>query len=248
MTRFRAAGIHLVLSVLVVLTVLALMLFVWYPNGLFKLLGGTGLLYIIAGVDVTLGPLLTFVVFKAGKKSLKFDLSVIAIMQISALLYGANVMFQSRPVFNVLEEDVFKVALASDFTDKKKLLRAKKAEWQSLSITGPLVVAALAPTTDKEKEELVFAAAGGLDWYAFPNLYVDYDSQRSVALKNAKPLASIRKVSADANLAVEEFLSKHKKTEENFVYLPIVAGYVAMTAVLDAKNADFIEIIDVDPS
>ena len=275
MTRFRAAGIHLALSALIVLSVLALMFFVWYPYGMFKLLGGSELVYLIAGVDLTLGPLLTLIVFKSGKKTLKFDLAVIGIIQLAALIYGANVMFKSRPVFNVLENDVFKVTLASEFKDDVELLKAKKTEWQKRSWFGPQLVAAEAPTDEKGKQELVIAALSGLDWNHFPKLYVDYDSKRQTALKNAKPLSTLRNLTARAtqpsssnqtsstqassnqaninelsekkaknNAAIDAFVKSKNQPESDFVYLPIVFGYKDMSAVLSAKNADFIEIID----
>lgn len=243
MLRVKAAFIHLLLSACVVGFVLFLMLFVWYPDGFFNLLGGGDLLYIIAGVDVCLGPLLTLAVFNPAKKSLKFDLAVIALLQISALLYGANVMFQSRPVFNVLEENLFKVTLASDFKDDVELQKASKDKWKSLSWTGPQLVAAVAPTDPKVKEEMVFAASSGADWNVFPKLFVEYDSQRKLALKHAKPLTALKAVHAENRAVIEQFERKHPGQA---VYLPIVSGYVSMAAVLDAKTADFIEILDVE--
>jgi hypothetical protein len=45
---------------------------------------------------------------------------------------------------------------------------------------------------------------------------------------------------------VNAFLSRKNKPETDFVYLPIVYQYTAMSAILDAKTADFIEIIEAD--
>jgi hypothetical protein len=243
-TRFKAAGIHLLLSILVVITILGLMFFVWYPKGFFKLLGGSELVYIIAGVDICLGPLLTLAVFNTAKKSLKFDLAVIGILQIAALLYGAQVMFKSRPVFNVLEEDRFMATLASDFKDTAVLQKAKDPAWKKLSWFGPQLVAAVGPTDQKEKEKIMFS---GLDWNMFPELYVDYGSQRQVALKNAKPLAQLKAVNSENAAVIDAFLKRQNQLETAYVYLPIVYAYISMTAVLDAKTADFIEIIAIDP-
>ena len=169
MSRFKAAGIHLLISILIVLATLAVMWFVWYPKGMFKLLGGGELLLIISCVDVTLGPLLTLAVFDSTKKLIKMDLAIIGVLQIAALLYGMHVMFQARPVFNVLEEDRFSVTLASDFKDDARLKKAKKPEWQSLSWTGPKLVAAVGPTDQKEKEEMMFS---GQSWNAFPQTHL----------------------------------------------------------------------------
>jgi hypothetical protein len=52
---------------------------------LFDIAGGWEGLRIVIAVDLVLGPLLTLVVYKAGKSSLTFDLSCIAIFQIACL-------------------------------------------------------------------------------------------------------------------------------------------------------------------
>jgi hypothetical protein len=103
-------------------------------------------------------------------------------------------------------------------------------------------VAAVAPTDPKIKEELVLAAGSGLDWNVFPKLFVEYDSQRQIALSNAKPISELKALSTENRASIELFETKHQGP---YVYLPIVSGYVAMAAILDAKNADFIEILDV---
>jgi hypothetical protein len=241
MSRFKAAGIHLALSALIVTVVLCVMRFVWYPKGFFKLLGGGELVLLIACVDLTLGPLLTLAIFKAGKKGLTFDLAVIAILQLSALIYGASVTFNSRPVFNVFEDDRFNVSLASDFKDKTKLTKAKNPKWQTLPWFGPELVAAKGPTDIKRSQEIMFS---GLDWSAFPELYVPYDmEQHQLALKNAKSLSSLQVISEANQEVVSDFLAQKAQPVEAFVYLPIVYAYTAMAAVLDAKTGEFIEII-----
>ena len=50
MTRWRAAGIHLLLSALLGVCVLALLFFVWYPGPLFRATGGEKLLLLIVGI------------------------------------------------------------------------------------------------------------------------------------------------------------------------------------------------------
>ena len=89
MTRWRASSLHLGLSVLVGLGFAALTRFVWYPGPFFELSGAIGLLTILVPVDVLIGPLLTLLVFKSGKPSLRFDLTVIALLQ--AMATGSSV-------------------------------------------------------------------------------------------------------------------------------------------------------------
>ena len=99
MTRFRAASTHLAISAVIGAILSALFWFVWYPSPLFKAVGGYELFLMLLVIDVILGPLLTLVVFKSGKKSLKFDLAVIALVQAAALSYGVWTLLIGRPVY-----------------------------------------------------------------------------------------------------------------------------------------------------
>lgn len=81
MTKGRAFAIHLTASAAVVLILFAIMRLLWYPAPYFDINGGWTVLRILAGVDVVLGPILTLIVFKPGKPSLKFDMSVIVALQ-----------------------------------------------------------------------------------------------------------------------------------------------------------------------
>ena len=80
-SRWRASGLHLAISAAVAAGSLALILGLWFPGPLFEAAGGLGLLYLLVGVDVVLGPLLTMIVFKPGKPGLKLDVAVIGTLR-----------------------------------------------------------------------------------------------------------------------------------------------------------------------
>lgn len=246
MSRFRAAGIHFLLSIFVALCIFIFMLALWYPSAYFKLMGGGGLLLIMAGIDVCLGPLLTLVVFKSGKKTLKFDLAIIGILQFSALIYGASVMYAARPIFTVFAIDHFEVVAASDLDDSK-LAKAKEPEWRSRSLTGPILVAALEPVNSNEKSEVELSSSLGLGLEWYPNLYTSYDSQRQHVLEKSKPLSELKHDSKQNAEDINNFLKNQSSEESELVFVPIHSSYHQMTAILDAKNADIVKIIDIDP-
>ena len=242
MTRFKAAGIHLLLSILIVAAVFSMMYFLWYPKGYFTIMGGKALIVLIGGVDIFLGPLLTFVVFKAGKKSLKFDLFCIGLAQIAALSYGVYVMFEARPVFTVFNKDRFRIAAVVDIT-AEELAKAKKPEWRQLSVTGPKLVAIAIPDK-KDKKEWMFAMSAGGIASSFPKLYDDYTKHRGEVIKAGKPLAELTAISAQNKSSIDKFISKSNRPETDFLYLPIASELAEMSAIVDAKTGDFIQIID----
>jgi len=109
MSRYRAASIHLLISIAVFSLFLSLVYFIWYAYPLFHTEGVTSVVTIMAAVDIVLGPLLTLLLFKSGKKGLVFDLCIIAAIQVSALLYGGYTVYSERPVYLVHSHDKFEV-------------------------------------------------------------------------------------------------------------------------------------------
>lgn len=143
MTRWKASSIHLALSALVLSVVAVVLVWRWYPPGLFHMARAGTLLNLIGGVDLVLGPLLTLIVFKQGKKSLKFDLAVIALLQLAALLFGLHTAWQSRPVFLVASDTRMTLVYANEI-EAADLADAPVA-YRELPALGPRTVAVTMP-------------------------------------------------------------------------------------------------------
>jgi hypothetical protein len=102
--RLKALLVHLLISTVIFLGVMAVVYWSWFPGALIKL-GALQGLAIVVLVDLVLGPLLTFIVFNPQKKSLKFDLLVIALLQLAGLTYGLVQLESQRIVAHVLMDD-----------------------------------------------------------------------------------------------------------------------------------------------
>lgn len=246
MTRFHAAGIHLIISGVIVLTLLALMFGVWYPNNYFTLMGGSGLIYLIVSIDLCLGPLLTLVVFKSGKKSLKFDLAVIGLMQLAALAYGSYTMLDARPIFTAYSDGEFSVATASEVVDSELKL-ATKPEWSTRPVTGPVLVGIVKPTDKKALDDLEFLSFG-MGYARYPKVFVPYETQKNVVLTAAKPLSTLRTFDKKNNAAIDNLLKSKNRPEKDFVFVPISSFFETMSVILDAHTAAFITIIEAKPT
>ncbi len=247
MTRWKASGIHLLICGLIAITVLAVMLFIWYPEPYFEALGGKRLLMVLLGVDVTLGPLITLIIYNERKKKLKFDLTVIAILQISALIYGVSVLFASRPVYLAFTVDRFEVVRPKDLkveeTDK-----IEDERFKSLSIFGPKLVTAAMPEDPKERERILFSAlGGGSDLQAMPQHYVPYEQTTEAVLKKLLKLEDLSKVRSNFKKAVIENAQKEGYKESEIAYLPVRAGGKFITAIMKKDNAEIIKLVDIDP-
>jgi hypothetical protein len=234
MSRWRAAGIHLLISIGIAAAVLALMLGVWYGPTLFRAMGGAGLALILIGVDVVMGPALTLVVFRSGKRGLKFDLAAIALAQVVALVYGCYVVSLARPAFIVFVKDQFQVATVAEL-EPKLLAEARYAQFRSPPWWGPELVYGEWPTDHKEQQDLVFAGLAGVDLQHLPKYYAPYEQGKSAILAKALPLSSVHKTEPEAAKAIDEWVARSGADVQNLLYVRL-RGRDAWVAVLIDRN------------
>ncbi len=246
MSRWKAASIHLSISIAIGLLVLALLFLVWYPQPYFDAAGGQHLILVLLGVDLVLGPMLTLVLFKSGKKGMLFDLWMIAIVQTSALAYGLHVIALARPAFIVAAVDRFNVVSANEL-DPSDLSKASKPEFRSAPWTGPLLVAAHPPTDPEKSNALVTSGLAGKDIEKYPEYYGPYDDEARALLGRAKPIEVLRQSSPSAAAAVDAWLGKHQRSNASVVWLPIVARRASLTMLMDAQTGQVLGALSIDP-
>lgn len=247
MTRLRAASVHLGISVPVAVISVTSMILVWYPPPLFQLLGGFGLLFLLTGVDVSLGPLLTFVVFKSGKKGLKFDLSVIAFLQISAFLYGASVVFGNRPGYIVFVKDRFEVVRVVD-VDPQELAKAKIERFRGFPMGKPQFIGSVFPTDRREAEELLFSSLqGGADVPQLPKYYADLEVVRSDMVAKSMPLAALRKLNPEAVASIDRLPGELGRKESELGFLPLRVRGSDATVIVDKIAGLPVKIVELRP-
>ena len=241
-SRWQAAGAHLLICVAIAAAVITLMLGVWYPGPLFEAAGGNGLLYILVGVDVILGPLLTLVVFKSGKRGMKFDLTVIGLVQLAALAYGVHIVFLARPAFIVFIKDRFELATAADL-DPADLAAAKYPQFRSPPWNGPLLVAADMPTDPAERTKVVMAMFSGLDLQNFPRYFVPYAERSKEVLARADTIEHLRKTEPAIGKVIDEYLRSSGTPEADVRGLLLRTRFAWIAVLIDPKTAQPVKML-----
>ncbi len=243
MSRWRAASIHLGLSVCVFLSALTLMLTLWYPHPYFEAIGADGMLRLLVCVDVVLGPLITLIIFKSGKKGLKFDLAFIALAQSAALIYGLWVVALARPVFVTFAVDRFKVVSASDVD-----LSGASPEFARPSWTGPVMAALEFPTESKARNDLMFESVlGGVEAETLARLYRPYAPAAAQAAAKGKPIQALESAHPEAGKEIATFLEKRGKRADQVVYLPLVARGRDMAMIVNRADGAVLGAVAVNP-
>lgn len=248
MTRWKASAIHLAISATIALIAISLMLLLWYAPPFFSSAGGKQVLLIMLGVDVTLGPLITLIIFNSKKtrKALQFDFAVIAILQFSALIYGANIMFHGRPVFVVYIKDSFDMVLANQLTTED-IGKAKVAEYRSLPLNGPVYVYSELPKDMKERNEVVMAAFSGKDLPLFPQYYQPYAGHESAVGSAAKPMDELRKLNPKQVDEIDNAMRKGDWIESETGFVPLRSKFEDMTVVVNKRDGKILQVLKLQP-
>jgi len=219
---------------------------IWYPDPFFDAIGAGGLVLILTGVDVVMGPLITLIVFNRKKPELKRDLTIVVLLQLLALAYGIHVVFAARPVYAVYNVDRFDMVVASEI-DPSELKKAKRPEFGSLPLWGPKFIAAKLPKDRTEYRDLLFSAvAGNADVYQLPRYYVPYIDMMTSARDQAKPLSTLRKKS-NADALIEEFVAKKGRKESELGYVPFRGRMKDSVVALDLKTGEIVGFLPIDP-
>lgn len=243
-SRFGAFAIHFLASSCVFFLFLYFVLVWWYPEPYLSLEGGWFIIGMIVLVDVILGPTLTLIVFKPGKKGLVFDLSLIAAVQLCALVYGISVIYQERPQFLAFSVDRFVIASSKDVEQGKFRYPALLHTSQH----GPLPVYAELPADPVEKTRLmqeVFAGKPDLDFRA--EYYEPLQQHLPDLFSRSKTIADFRGKSAENRQKIDQFIADHCGAVDQCAYFPVVGKETDMMLVLQRRSGRIIGAMDIDP-
>ena len=232
--RARAAGLHFLISAVVAGLAAALVFGLWYPGAYRLLAGGRALFLLLIGVDVVLGPVLTFAVFdlKKGWPHLRRDLAVIGLIQLSALGYGLHAVYAARPVAVVFEVDRFRVIAANQVQISE--LGKAPVEYRHLPLTGPLLLGTRQARAGAERDESLAMGIEGVDLAQRPLFWQPYAASTADALTHSRPLALLLSKYPAHAAELKDQLRKLAVDEGTARFLPLIARAGDWVVILDS--------------
>lgn len=232
---------HLLLSFLVALLVIGLVFFIWYPSPLTTAVGVTHIFLMLLVIDVILGPLLGLLVYKEGKKTLKFDLTVIILIQITALCYGVFSIEQGRPVWLVYNVDRFELVRKNELVDSN--IQRPQPQFQQPSWFKPQYVATkFAKDTQQRNDEMFAEVFSGISIAQRPERYVELTQAKNQIQQRALPHKELEQYNSKTE--VEKTLAKYPKAD---AWLPLKANAVDMVVLINKEKAEVIKIVNLRP-
>ena len=232
---------HLAVSLLIALFVISIVFFVWYPSPLATAVGVTHIFLMLLVIDVILGPLLGLLVYKEGKKTLKFDLSVIILIQIAALCYGVFSIEQGRPAWLVYNVDRFELVRKNELVDTN--IQHVQPRFQKPSWFKPQYVATEFAKDNETRNDDTFAEAlGGISIAQRPERYVELTQAKNQIQQRALQLKELEQYNSKTE--VKKTLAKYPKAN---AWLPLKANAVDMVVLVNKESASIIKIVDLRP-
>lgn len=232
---------HLFISCLIALLVIGLVFFIWYPSPLASAVGVTHIFLMLLVIDVILGPLLGLLVYKEGKKTLKFDLSVIILIQIVALCYGVFSIEQGRPAWLVYNVDRFELVRKNELVDTK--IQHAQPQFQKPSWFKPQYVAAeFAKDTQQRNDEMFAEVFSGISIAQRPERYVELTQAKTSIKQRAQPLVLLNDFNDPK--VVKMMLTQYPQAT---AFLPLKANAVDIVVLVNKESASIIKIVDLRP-
>ena len=232
---------HLSISFLIALFVVGLVFFIWYPSPLAQAVGVTHIFLMMLAIDVIVGPVLGLLVYKEGKKTLKFDIAVIIALQVSALCYGVYSIEQGRPAWLVYYVDRFELVRKNDIILDH--IDQAQQKFQHVSWTKPQFVAIKsAKNVQQHNNDMFIEVLGGISLAQQPERYIELIQAKTQIQQRVLPLKELEQYNSKVN--VKKTLAKHPKAD---AWLPLKANAVDMVVLVNRETATIIKIVDLRP-
>ena len=237
--RLKAFAYHLGISVFIALVSLYIVFMVWHPAPLAKAVGVTYIFIMMLAIDAILGPVLTLIIAKKDKKSLKFDLSVIIVLQLAAFTYGIYNIAISRPVYIAFDTSRFEVVQANNIP--KVSLKEAMPPYNILGWGQPKFVAVkLAENSEQKNNRTFVELQTGVAPSMQPNLYEPLESQWENINHSAKDLNDL--YSTNSKVVVDDVITKYPSAT---MWLPLKAYEQDMVVLINDNKV--VDIVDLRP-
>ncbi len=236
-TKLKATGVHLCISVLIFVYLTYKILYDWYPDPYFAVDGGWQGIRLVGAVDLVLGPLITFLIFDSRKKrrEILFDLLTIAVIQLGALGYGVHATYSQRPVAVVLIDEFMISAIEEHYADSWTSQEALSV----YSDEHPPIIFANLPMNHEALEKIQQVK---IEQKIYEHAQVEYYQPRGslgAAIAERQALFADRMVAYDDRGRFDDWLAQSGKDPGDVLIAPFSGRYGRIWLVFDRDGRYF---------
>jgi hypothetical protein len=238
--RFKASGLHLLASAIALTLVLGTLYLGWYRWPGWYLADVVQVVLVLAGVDLALGPLLTFVIARSSKsrRVLTRDIAMIVAVQLCALVYGTVSLWNGRPLYYAFSENVLQLVQAYDI-DAQEITLARQSNpefvphWYSL----PRWIWAPLPQDSQERDSIVTSAiTGGNDVISMPRYFKHWEQGLPDLRRQLKKVDDLGFFSAAEKNSLKEQMRAAGLAADQLISIPLTGRGRPLLAVFDPAS------------
>jgi hypothetical protein len=235
-SKAKAFAIHVAVSAVVFSAVIYVVLMLWFPEPYFRIDGGLAMIALAAAVDLVIGPLITFLVYRPRRRDNAINFAVIAFLQAVALSWGVQVLYTQRPLYAAYVGG----PVRTFFPVTEPLIRdaPPSAELRARLVGHPpLVFIPLSSDPAQARGMLMSALMGGPSLLSSTHLWLPLE-ERALAtiIGESRDRAALEALAPDAGTLIDEFLTERGARFEDFAFVPLRGRY--SSALLALRKSD----------
>ena len=244
----KLSSIHLLISLAIASLMAALVFFVWYKYPYTHILGGLELFFLVCSVDVICGPLMTLILAnpKKSKRATALDFSVVAIIQIAALLYGMHTVYVARPVYYAFDVDRFTTVTAAELAELAKPEDMAKApkELQSLPKFGVKQITLYWDVNNPNMEKIMIPMVARPEHWRIHDKVADTNKTKK-AMKSVATLYTFP-TNANKKAIIDKAVAKTGITADKLYFLPFTCDRSLEWSALLNEQGEIVGYVDAD--
>ena len=239
--KLKAFGLHLLASSVALSAILGSLYLGWYRWPGWILTDVSRVVMVMVGVDVILGPMLTFIVARSSKprRDLARDIAVIVALQLCALGYGAASLWNGRPLYYAFSESVLQLVQAYDIDNEEAALGRQQnpglaPHWYSL----PRWVWAPLPADAAVSDKIVRSTiTGGDDVTSMPRYFKPWSEGLNDLRANLKKVDKVAYFAPKEKKTLAERMRAAGLATDEMNAMPLTGRGHPLLAVIDPATA-----------
>ncbi len=245
--RLKALGLHLSASACALSLILGALYLGWYYWPGWALTDVTHVVIVMVGVDVVVGPLLTFVIARADKprRELVRDIAMIVAVQLCALIYGTVSLWNGRPLYYAYSETVLQLVQAYDIdgrelADGRRLNPDLAPHWYS---RPRWIWAPLPQDAEVSRKIVVSSIQGGDDVISMPRYFKPWEQGMPALRAHLKKVDDVAYFYGSDKKRLKERMRASGLATDQANSMPLTGRGHPLLAVFDPASAKIKAII-----
>jgi hypothetical protein len=244
--RLKAFGLHLLASATALTLILGALYLGWYRWPGWYLADVKTVVFVMIGVDVVLGPTLTFIIANNNKprRELKRDIGIIVAVQLCALIYGTTQLWNGRPLYYAYSEGVLQLVQAYDIDDAEAVRgRRENAQFAPHWYSLPRWIWAPLPQDKEESQKIVVGVlSGGDDVVAMPRYFKNWEQGLPELRGQLKKVDNVAYFAPSEKKRLKGLIQAAGLSIDQLNAMPLTGRSHPLLAIVDPTSAKIIAI------